>query len=101
MAVRDRTRINGCASLHAAARVDRPGGGILPGRGPRARDADRRDAPRLHPGPHPLLGLGELLFFEPYGESQFEATLQFARKWGLDKNIRDESYENLIAPVSV
>ena len=43
----------------------------------------------------------ELLFFEPYGESQFEATLQFARKWGLDKNIRNESYENLIAPVSV
>jgi hypothetical protein len=46
-------------------------------------------------------GLGELLFFERYSEQEFRDTLQFAHKWGLDLNVRETSYEKLIAPVAV
>ena len=46
-------------------------------------------------------GLGELLFFEPYTAEDFGAALQFARKWGLHLNVRDDRYENLIVPVGV
>ena len=45
-------------------------------------------------------GLGELLFFERYTEEDFRAALQFAEKWGLHLNIRDDRYEYLIAPVA-
>ena len=46
-------------------------------------------------------GLGEILFFERYDQSSFEDALRFARRWGLDRNIREDRYENLIAPVTV
>jgi NitT/TauT family transport system substrate-binding protein len=46
-------------------------------------------------------GLGELLFFERYSEQEFRDTLQFAHRWGLDLNVRETSYEKLIAPVAV
>ncbi len=46
-------------------------------------------------------GLGELLFFEPYTAEDFGAALQFARKWGLHLNVRDDRYENLIVPLGV
>jgi hypothetical protein len=46
-------------------------------------------------------GLGELLFFERYSEAELRSTLDFARKWNLDENIREDRYENLIAPVTI
>ncbi len=46
-------------------------------------------------------GLGELLFFERYTEEDFRAALDFARKWGLDRNVRTADYGELIAPVTV
>ena len=46
-------------------------------------------------------GLGELLFFDRYTEGDFRAALQFAQKWGLHLNVRDDRYEYLIAPVTV
>lgn len=46
-------------------------------------------------------GLGELLFFERYTEADFRAALEFAAKWGLTQNIRENRYEELVAPVTV
>jgi hypothetical protein len=46
-------------------------------------------------------GLGEMLVFERYPEETFDQTMQFARRWGLDKNVREESYSELAAPVSL
>ena len=43
------------------------------------------------------LGLGELLVFERYPEEEYERAVAFARKWGLDSEIRETRYENLIA----
>jgi ABC-type nitrate/sulfonate/bicarbonate transport system substrate-binding protein len=42
-------------------------------------------------------GLGELLVFEPYPEDEYQRTVAFARKWGLDGEIRETRYEHLIA----
>lgn len=44
-------------------------------------------------------GLGELLVFEPSPEEEYERTVAFARKWGLDTEIRETRYEQLIAPL--
>ena len=46
-------------------------------------------------------GLGEVLVFEKYPESTFAETLEFARRWGLDKNVRADTYKELAAPVSL
>ncbi len=46
-------------------------------------------------------GLGELLVFERYPEAIFSETVDFARRWGLDRNMRDESYAALAAPSSL
>lgn len=43
-------------------------------------------------------GLGELLVFEPYPRDIFEETVAFARRWGLDRNMREDSFEALAAP---
>lgn len=43
-------------------------------------------------------GLGELLVFERYPEAIFSDTVGFARRWGLDRNMRDESYAALATP---
>ncbi len=40
-------------------------------------------------------GLGELLVFEPYPADIFEATIAFARRWGLDRNMREDSFQAL------
>jgi hypothetical protein len=40
-------------------------------------------------------GLGELLVFERYPESTYEETLAFARRWGLDSNVREREYAAL------
>jgi ABC-type nitrate/sulfonate/bicarbonate transport system substrate-binding protein len=40
-------------------------------------------------------GLGELLVFERYPESTYEETLAFARRWGLDGNVRQREYASL------
>jgi len=42
-------------------------------------------------------GLGEMLVFERYPEETFQQTVDFARRWGLDRNMRDESYTALAA----
>jgi hypothetical protein len=43
-------------------------------------------------------GVGELLVFEPYPRQTFEETLAFARRWGLDGNMREDSFEALATP---
>jgi len=40
-------------------------------------------------------GLGELLVFERYPEDIFEATVAFARSWGLDREMREDSFNAL------
>lgn len=46
-------------------------------------------------------GLGEMLVFERYPEETFEETMDFARRWGLDKNVQAAGYEELAAPASL
>ncbi|HET7419197.1 MAG TPA: hypothetical protein VFL27_02320 [Candidatus Dormibacteraeota bacterium] len=46
-------------------------------------------------------GLGELLVFERYPEETFDQTLEFARRWGLDKNVRADRYAELAAPAAL
>ena len=45
-------------------------------------------------------GLGELLVFERYPEDIFEESVSFARRWGLDGNMRERTYAELAAPAS-
>ena len=40
-------------------------------------------------------GLGELLVFESYPLEIFEATIAFARRWGLDGNMREDGFTAL------
>ncbi len=40
-------------------------------------------------------GLGELLVFERYPIDIFERTIAFARRWGLDRNMREDSFTAL------
>jgi hypothetical protein len=40
-------------------------------------------------------GLGELLVFERYPEETFTESVEFARRWGLDRNMRAASYAAL------
>lgn len=46
-------------------------------------------------------GLGEMLVFERYPEETFEETMDFARRWGLDKNVRVDAYTELAAPAAL
>ena len=43
-------------------------------------------------------GRGELLVFEPYPVDVFDQTVQFARRWGLAGNMREDSFEALRTP---
>jgi hypothetical protein len=45
-------------------------------------------------------GLGEVLVFERYPEETFNEAVDFARRWGLDQNMRESSFEALAAPSS-
>ena len=40
-------------------------------------------------------GLGELLVFEPYPRDVYEETVAFARRWGLDQQMREDRFEAL------
>ncbi len=42
-------------------------------------------------------GLGELLVFEQYPEETFTETVEFARRWGLDRNMSSANYAGLAA----
>ena len=46
-------------------------------------------------------GLGELLVFERYPEDTFAEAIAFARRWGLDTNVRSDSYAALSATASI
>ena len=46
-------------------------------------------------------GLGELLVFESYGEDTFAESVAFAQRWGLDRNMRESSFDALAAHVRV
>jgi len=56
----------------------------------------RNIAPGLE-GPYDYgrFGLGELLVFERYPEDIFEATVAFARRWGLDRDMREDGFNAL------
>ncbi|MGH7921785.1 MAG: hypothetical protein ACREQM_17855, partial [Candidatus Dormibacteraceae bacterium] len=43
-------------------------------------------------------GRGELLTFEPYPTEVYDQTVQFARRWGLAGNMREDSFEALRTP---
>jgi hypothetical protein len=46
-------------------------------------------------------GLGELLFFEPFDEDMVNEAVRFAERWELGENLREQHYENLVAPVTI
>ena len=46
-------------------------------------------------------GLGEMLVFERYPEETFTETMDFAHRWGLDSNVREDSYTELAARASL
>lgn len=46
-------------------------------------------------------GLGEMLVFERYPEETFDEAMSFARRWGLDKNVRADTYQELVATASL
>jgi hypothetical protein len=46
-------------------------------------------------------GLGEMLVFERYPEETFAETMDFAHRWGLDTNVRVDTYKELAAPASL
>lgn len=60
---------------------------------------ERNIPPDLKGEPYDVqrFGPGELLVFERYPEEEYERAIAFARKWGLDREIRETRYENLIA----
>lgn len=45
-------------------------------------------------------GLGEMLVFERYPQETFLETVDFARRWGLDQNMREDSFEALAVSAS-
>ena len=46
-------------------------------------------------------GAGELLVFERYPEDTFAESVAFARRWGLDRNMQEDRYSALAAPVAL
>jgi NitT/TauT family transport system substrate-binding protein len=46
-------------------------------------------------------GRGERLIDEPYSEAMFDQAIAFAKRWGLDTNMRDTRYTELSAPVAI
>lgn len=46
-------------------------------------------------------GLGEMLVFERYPEETFDEAMRFAHRWGLDKNVRTDTYQELAATASL
>jgi NitT/TauT family transport system substrate-binding protein len=46
-------------------------------------------------------GAGELLVFERYPEDTFAESVAFARRWGLDRNMQEDRYSALAAPVGL
>ncbi len=46
-------------------------------------------------------GLGELLVFANYGEDTFTESVDFARRWGLDRNMRQSEFAELAARVEL
>jgi NitT/TauT family transport system substrate-binding protein len=48
-----------------------------------------------------IFGRGERMIFEPYTEEMYEQAIGFARQWGLDEHIKEDRYDELVAPVSV
>lgn len=45
-------------------------------------------------------GLGEVLVFDRYPEGTFTETVEFARRWGLHRNMREDRYDALAAQPS-
>lgn len=62
-----------------------------------------RNLPPALDGDHEYstFGRGELLVFEPYPEEAFGEAVAFARRWGLDGELREARYEVLAAHVAV
>lgn len=46
-------------------------------------------------------GLGEMLVFERYPEETFTEAMDFAHRWGLDQNVRVDTYSDLAAPAAL
>jgi ABC-type nitrate/sulfonate/bicarbonate transport system substrate-binding protein len=63
---------------------------------------ERNIPPALQDLPYDVrrFSLGELLVFEPYPEAEYERTVAFARKWGLDAEIRETRYDRLIVSLA-
>lgn len=62
-----------------------------------------RNVPPALRGDHDYskFGRGELLVFEPYPEQAFADALAFARRWGLDGEVREERFGELVSHVAV
>jgi hypothetical protein len=42
-----------------------------------------------------------MLVFERYPEETFDDAISFARRWGLDKNVRTDTYRELETPAAL
>jgi NitT/TauT family transport system substrate-binding protein len=63
---------------------------------------ERNVPPELHGDyDYSRFGLGELLFFEPFDEDMLNEAVRFAERWELGENLREQRYENLVAPVTI
>jgi hypothetical protein len=62
-----------------------------------------RNVPPALRGDHDysVFGRGELLVFEPYPEEAFADALAFARRWGLDGEVREARFDALASHVAV
>jgi len=46
-------------------------------------------------------GRGEMLVFERYSQETFDESLAFARRWGLDSNMKETLFDSLATSVNV
>jgi hypothetical protein len=90
-------------ALDSYFRVLRRADGLLRAEPDRFLPLWARNVPPALAGAHDYskFGLGELLVFERYNEDTFAESVSFARRWGLDQNMRESAFDALAAPVNL
>jgi hypothetical protein len=91
------------AALDGYLRALRRADELLRGEPERWLDLWERNVPPALAGDYDYstFGLGEVLVFERYPEDTFEESVAFAKRWGLDRDMRERTYSALAAPGGV
>jgi hypothetical protein len=55
----------------------------------------------VHPWAFTRFGRGERFVYRPIPRSEFDEVLEQVKRWGLDQYLKDKSFENLAADLSV